>query len=56
MAHVHTFGEVAPAAAGIIQYVLQCSFRHELTILKSWSHILLCDRVRKPMLFDKSCD
>lgn len=26
MAHVHTFGTVAPAAAGIIQYVLETSF------------------------------
>jgi hypothetical protein len=23
MAHVHTFGKVAPAAAGIIQYVVE---------------------------------
>ncbi len=43
MAHVHTFGEVAPAAAGIIQYVLQCPFRHELTTLQPWSYFLLCD-------------
>jgi len=26
MAHVHTFGTVAPSAAGIIQYVLLISF------------------------------
>ncbi len=25
MAHVHTFGKVAPAAAGIIQYVNRCT-------------------------------
>ena len=26
MAHVYTFGQVAPAAAGIIQFVLMSSF------------------------------
>jgi len=28
MAHVHTFGQVAPAAAGIIQYVITPSHQY----------------------------
>ena len=46
MAHVHTFGQVAPAAAGIIQCVLQCrAVCTKLTSDKSRSHFMLRDRV-----------
>ena len=36
MAHVHTFGQVAPAAAGIIQYV-----RGQIQVLSSKSYNLI---------------
>jgi hypothetical protein len=50
MAHVHTFGTVAPSAAGIIQCVLRVlssrASRRFLTRSKSRRDILLCYRVR----------
>lgn len=48
MAHVHTFGSVAPAAAGIIQYALLFvikSPRYLNMVLQFRSHFMLCDRV-----------
>lgn len=50
MAHVHTYGQVAPAAAGIIQYdpLLLLHFDTLIHICASQfgRHFLLCDRVR----------
>jgi len=47
MAHVHTFGVMAPEAAGIIQYVLSqipnCGLRSD--IAQSRSYLVLCHGV-----------
>ena len=49
MAHVHTFGVVAPAAAGIIQFVstTQSSITTTNTcfVVQPWGDIMLCHRV-----------
>ena len=53
MAHVHTFGTVAPAAAGIIQYVLALATLVTTTLREPSQprgDILLCHRVRTPPL------
>lgn len=39
MAHVHTFGSIAPSAAGIIQYVL-VSISHRIHIDITYMHSL----------------
>ena len=51
MAHVHVFGTVAPAAAGIIQYDLLSKpsswiKKFHSTPLQPRRYILLCNRVR----------
>lgn len=47
MAHVHAFGVVAPAAAGIIQFVLNPIYQPPLltSSSQSWGNIVLCHRV-----------
>jgi adenylosuccinate lyase len=48
MAHVHTFGQIAPAAAGIIQHVPSLSYLASLLNVRSlqpWCNIVLRDRV-----------
>ena len=48
MAHVHTFGQVAPAAAGIIQSVyILCQLREfSSDPFKLGRNVMLCHRVR----------
>jgi adenylosuccinate lyase len=47
MAHVHTFGSVAPHAAAIIQWVYSADHgSNSFDFLQSWCYIMLCDRVR----------
>jgi len=52
MAHVHTFGKVAPAAAGIIQCVPSATVQSAnwLLPMKLGSHLVLCHRVRHLLL------
>lgn len=49
MAHVHTFGVVAPAAAGIIQFVSatqpSTTIANAAFVVQSRGDIMLCDRV-----------
>jgi len=49
MAHVHTFGQIAPAAAGIIQHVLSLAYLILIILnvrpLQPRCNIVLCDRV-----------
>jgi adenylosuccinate lyase len=54
MAHVHTFGTVAPAAAGIIQFVPSTSHHYFslVSLLQLGSDLLLRHRVRSPHVPD----
>lgn len=49
MAHVHTFGVVAPAAAGIIQSVSltqpSIAVVNIVLVVQSWGNVMLCYRV-----------
>ena len=47
MAHVHTFGTVAPAAAGIIQYDLLISL---CLLLSNRGHVIIASARRLAML------
>ena len=47
MAHVHTFGKVAPSAAGIIQYVLLISL---CLPLSNWRYVIIVSAPRLAML------